>query len=56
MHRIWSVVDNWGSIVRGGPVPVDGSRGLLSFLCFPLDVYELNKLLAIPLYGSVIWI
>ena len=38
----------------GGPVPVDGSRGLLSFLCFPLDVYELNKLLAIPLYGSVI--
>ena len=25
-YRIWSVVDNWGSIVGGGPVPVDGGE------------------------------
>ena len=36
MHRIWSVVDNWGSIAGGGPVPVDGGESPLPPFVFLL--------------------
>ena len=47
MHRIWSVVDNWGSIVEGDPVSVDGGESPL-----PPPVLCVKMLLAAP---SLMW-
>lgn len=52
MHRIWSVVDNWGSIVRGRPCACGRQRESFSPYLWCLGIIrfiDVNYTLILPI-------